>query len=204
MAPGSVGHDVRQLCEPLLAPHGLVIESVDVTGSAGRRVVSFVIDLDEHDEGQLDLDRIGVASQLISDAIDASSFADDVASLEVSSPGAERELTLWRHAVHAVGRMLVLRTVAGVELRGRLEGIDAEAQAIVVVPETAGLKGRKPKIGAPQTIAWSDVATARVEVELRGSDDDLPDVVDEDEDDGDDEPWDEHDHGADEPTHEED
>lgn len=184
MAPGSVGHDVQQLCEPLLADHGLVIEAVDVSGAAGRRVVSIILDLAEDASGVLDLDRIGVASQIISEAIDASVFAEDIESLEVSSPGAERPLTLWRHVVHAVGRMLVLQRADGTSLRGRLTDADGGTQTIVVIPEVEGIKGRKPKIGAPVSVEWTTVTSARVEVELRGSDDDLPedDVADDDDD----------------------
>lgn len=165
---------VRQVLEPVVAADGLVLEDVAVRRSGSRSVVEVVLDLAEEDEGDLDLDRVADATRGISDALDAADVVAGEYTLEVGTRGVARPLTARRHFVRAVGRTVTVTTTDGSILRGRVEAVErAEdapdgADAVVVVPVTPGLKGRRPKIGAPVRVPLTQVATATVEVDLTG------------------------------------
>ena len=172
---------VRQVLEPVVAADGLVLEDVEVRRSGSRSVVEVVLDLAEDAEGELDLDRVADATRAVSDALDAADVVAGEYTLEVGSRGVSRPLTARRHFVRAVGRTVALTLADGSTLRGRLDavergGADAgdeispsdDSDAVVVVPVTPGVKGRKPKIGAPVRVALTQVVTATVEVDLTG------------------------------------
>ncbi|WP_019137515.1 ribosome maturation factor RimP [Cellulomonas massiliensis] len=162
---------VREVVEPAVAPAGLVLEDVHVRREGGSSVVEVVLDLVEDAEGELDLDRVADATGLVSDALDAADVVPGAYTLEVSSRGVSRPLTERRHFVRAVGRSVTVRTTDGRTVAGRLSDVErgaAEGDALVVVPVTPGLKGRRPKVGDPVRVPLADVRDARVEVDLSG------------------------------------
>ncbi|WP_130783049.1 ribosome maturation factor RimP, partial [Cellulomonas biazotea] len=126
----------------------------------------------EDDEGELDLDRVADVTRAVSDALDAQDVVAGEYTLEVSSPGVSRPLTERRHFARAVGRTVSVRLVDGGTLAGRLTAVergDADGDdAVVVVPVTPGVKGRRPKTGAPVRVPLAQVRDARVEVDLSG------------------------------------
>ena len=165
-------HKVRALLEPVVAGQGLVLDDVVVRRAGGTTVVEVALDVPEDDELDLDLDRVADATRAISDALDADDVIPGRFTLEVGSRGVDRPLMLRRHFVRAVGRSVRVRTADG-EVAGRLvaverAGDDDAADAIVVVPVTPGLKGRRPREGAPVRLALPDVLDARVQVDLSG------------------------------------
>lgn len=172
---------VRDVVEPAVAPAGLVLEDVRVRREGGSSVVEVVLDLVEDAEGELDLDRVADATRLVSDALDAADAVAGAYTLEVSSRGVSRPLTQRRHFVRAVGRSVTVRTTDGRTLAGRLTEVErdgSDGDAVVVVPVTPGLKGRRPTIGDPVRVPLTQVRDARVEVDLSGlgsSDDDAQD-----------------------------
>ena len=158
---------VRQVLDPVVAASGLVLEDVRVRRSGGRQVVEVLVGPDEHDERDVDLDRVAEVTRAVSDALDASDPVAGEYTLEVGSRGADSPLTARRHFVRAVGRSVRVRRRDGEVVTGRLTDVQDD-DALVVVPVTPGLKGRPPRVGAPLTIALDDVADARVEVDLSG------------------------------------
>lgn len=172
---------VRDVVEPAVAPAGLVLEDVRIRREGGSSVVEVVLDLVEDAEGELDLDRVADATRLVSDALDAADAVAGAYTLEVSSRGVSRPLRQRRHFVRAVGRSVTVRTTDGRTLAGRLTEVErdgADGDAVVVVPVTPGLKGRKPTTGEPVRVPLAQVRDARVEVDLSGlgsSDDDAQD-----------------------------
>ncbi len=162
---------VRQVVEPAVAGAGLLVEDVELARAGARTVVRVVVDVPEDDPGDLDLDRIGDATRAVSDALDADDVVPGHYTLEVSSPGTARPLTLRRHYVRAVGRTVSLVLDDGTRLTGRLErveGNDEASAAAVVVPSHSPGKGRRPVEGPPRTVRLATVRSGRVEVDLSG------------------------------------
>lgn len=160
---------VRDVVEPLVSAAGLVIEEIEVVRAGKASVVRILVDLEEDAEGGLDLEDVAEVSQAISDALDAAAAVGGEHTLEVSSPGVGRALTERRHFTRARGRMMTLTRTDGSTLRGRLDDVDRtapDAAELVLIPETPGLKGRPPKVGAPVRVPLAAVREGRVEVEM--------------------------------------
>jgi ribosome maturation factor RimP len=171
MAAAATAARVRQVVEPAVATVGLLVEDVELARAGARTVVRIVVDLAEDDPGELDLDRIGDATRAVSDALDADDVVAGQYTLEVSSPGVSRPLTLRRHYARVVGRTVSLVLDDGVRVTGRLarvEGDDEVGATVVVVPSSSPGKGRRPVEGPAVTVPLTTVRSARVEVDLSG------------------------------------
>ena len=87
-----------RLAEELTGPIdalGLDLEAVDLTSAGKRRVLRVAIDKD----GGVTMDDIADATREVSRVLDDTSVMGEQAyTLEVSSPGVDRPLTLPRHA----------------------------------------------------------------------------------------------------------
>ena len=172
MAAAATPARVRQVVEPAVAALGLLVEDVELTRAGARTVVRVVVDIAEDDPGELDLDRIGDATRAVSEALDADDVVAGQYTLEVSSPGVSRPLTLRRHYARAVGRTVSLVLDDGTRLAGRLatvEGDDGVGATVVVVPSSSPGKGRRPVEGPAVTVPLATVRSAHVEVDLSGA-----------------------------------
>jgi ribosome maturation factor RimP len=170
MAAAATAARVRQVVEPAVATFGLLVEDVELARAGARTVVRVVVDVAD-DEGELDLDRIGDATRAVSDALDADDVVPGHYTLEVSSPGVSRPLTLRRHYRRALGRTVSLVLDDGTRLAGRLaevEGDDETGATVVVVPSSSPGKGRRPVEGPAVTVPLATVRSAHVEVDLSG------------------------------------
>ena len=86
------------LLEPVLVPYALELEEVDVRPAGTRRVVKIVVDGDGPDGRGPLLDDIAEATRAISDVLDqGNAMGETPYTLEVSSRGVSRPLTLPRH-----------------------------------------------------------------------------------------------------------
>jgi ribosome maturation factor RimP len=152
---------------PVLAGDGLVLEEVRVLPGEQRRVVRVLVDRDPYAEEQppdvpidgLSLDEVADVSRTVGDRLDRLHPDDDPLdgrpyTLEVSSPGVDRPLTLPRHFRRNVGRLVDLHTVDGDHLHGRISAATPET---VVVQTDRGT----------HELSWADVRTAAVQVEFR-------------------------------------
>jgi ribosome maturation factor RimP len=120
---------VRRLVEPLLAARGLELFDVEVRNNVLR------ISVDKTAGGDLDLDTISQASEVISAALDEHDPIPGKYTLEVSSPGLERPLRTPVHFRRFVGTTVSVRTQPGVEgerrLQGTLEAADDDGITLV-------------------------------------------------------------------------
>ncbi|QKE84309.1 ribosome maturation factor RimP [Arthrobacter sp. NEB 688] len=163
---------VRPVLEQGLAGHGLVLEDVTVTPAGKRRVVRVLLDRDlggvdrvTEPTPPLSLDEVADATRAVGDALDASdAMGEQPYTLEVSSPGVGRPLTLPRHFLRNVGRLVTTRTADG-ETTGRLLAADATGLTLEV-PATAKTPARTV------TQAYPDLDHAAVQVEFSRRDDD--------------------------------
>lgn len=153
----SAASQVRSVLEPVVTVLGLDLEDLDVQASGRRRRVSVVIDRD----GGVDLDGIAAASRAVSDALDASdAMGDDPYTLEVTSPGVDRPLTLPRHWRRNMGRRVRVHLADGSSLDGRIREVDDDGVLLAV-----DVKG-KPESTERRT-PWSEVVRGEVQVEFR-------------------------------------
>lgn len=149
-------HAVRSAIEPGLGALGLDIEDIDIQASGRRRRVCVVVDRD----GGVDLDGLAEASRAVSEALDASdAMGEDPYTLEVTSPGIDRPLTLPRHWHRNVGRRVRVILRDGSAVEGRVTAV-AEDGVVLAVDE--GSRGEIAEWRAP----WGDVLRGEVQIEF--------------------------------------
>lgn len=147
---------LRELLEPLAETRGMDLDDVAVTPAGRRRVLRVVVDAD----GGVGLEACAELSREVSAVLDETDAMGGAPyTLEVSSPGADRPLTLPRHYRRAVGRLVTARLHEGGPLTARIVAVDDEGLDL----EVPGVKGRKP---TARRLALAEIATARVEVEF--------------------------------------
>ena len=147
---------LRELLEPLVSSQGLDLEEVEVDSVGRKRVLRVVVDSDEG----ADLDAIADVSRALSAKLDESdAMGEGEYTLEVGTPGAERELKEHRHYVRATDRLVKFQLGDGGELVARILEVDEEGVDV----EVPGVKGRKP---TAKRLAFEDIARARVQVEF--------------------------------------
>ncbi len=139
------------LVSPIVQRAGLDLEELDVSAAGRRRRIRVVVDAD----GGVDLDRCAEVSTQISRVLDDSDAMGPVAyTLEVSSPGVSRPLTLPRHWRRATGRLVSVVTTRGDTVTGRVSAV-TESGAVL------------DSDGGRHDIDFADIAKARVQVEFR-------------------------------------
>lgn len=140
---------VEDLTAPLLAL-GLDLEALELTPAGRRRVLRVAVDKD----GGVTLDDVAEATREVSRVIDGSDVMGEQAyTLEVTSPGTDRPLTLPRHWRRNTGRLVSVRTEDGERFTGRVLDHDEHAATLDVD-------------GTPRQVAYAAVAAAHVEIEL--------------------------------------
>lgn len=145
---------VVALLEPAVQATGVDLEDVEIRTVGRRIVVRVLVD----SETGVSLDQVATASTAVSEALDADDpFGDEPYTLEVSSPGVERPLTLPRHWRRSTGRLVAITTTKHEQVTGRITSVsDTEVELEIDV------KGRTSR----RTIALADVAKAVVQVEF--------------------------------------
>ena len=144
------GGRLEQLVERCVGDLGLDLEAVELSRAGKKRVLRVVVDAD----GGVPIETITEVSRELSKALDSSDvMGQQPYTLEVTSRGVDRPLTLPRHWRRNVGRLVVGRLADGSRLRGRI--LDAGDDTVEVEVD-----------GTPHTLALADVEAARIEAEL--------------------------------------
>lgn len=142
------------LIDPVVTDLGLDLEAVELTGQGPHRVLLVAVDAD----GGVGIDAIAAATRAINSVLDDDPVADAVLgkapyTLEVSSRGAHRPLTLPRHWRRNVGRLVAV------------VGTDSERfEARIISADDEGVELRD-KTGT-FSIAYAEIETAKIQVEL--------------------------------------
>lgn len=103
----AMASDLRKELVPHISDTGLVIEEIEIRKAGRRLLVQVIVDSEE----VLNLDDIASASRLIDNVIEENSLLGDFAfTLEVSSRGVDRPLTLLRHFRKNIGRKVEIKT----------------------------------------------------------------------------------------------
>lgn len=127
--------EVKDLATAVARRRALTLWDVEMAGAPGRAVVRVYVDADP--PGQIDLDTVAEVSEEISRGLD---LRDPIAgryTLEVSSPGLERNLRSADHFARSVGSRVVLKTKDPDQRTGshRIDGVIADAGPDYVVVE---------------------------------------------------------------------
>lgn len=121
-----------QRVEPFLAAEGVELDDLDVRGRGTGRIVRVVVDA----EGGVDVERVAELSRGVSRLLDEDEEFDGSFTLEVSSPGLERDLKRPAQYRKVVGREVDIRTKEPVSDARRhvgvLDGVDDDAVTVVV------------------------------------------------------------------------
>lgn len=137
------------LAEPLLAM-GLDVEAVEITPAGKRRMLRVAIDKD----GGVTMDDIAEATKEVGRVLDDSDvMGEQPYTLEVTSPGVDRPLTLPRHWRRNIGRLVKVKLSDGSSVTGRITA-SAETTATIDVD------------GTPREITLDQVDKARIEIEF--------------------------------------
>ena len=143
-----------RLAEELTGPIGrlgLDLEAVDLTSAGKRRVLRVAIDKD----GGVTMDDIADATREVSRVLDETDVMGQQAyTLEVSSPGVDRPLTLPRHWRRNTGRLVKVSLREGEPATGRIRGSD-DAGVVLDVD------------GAERRLEYAEVKKAKIQVEFK-------------------------------------
>lgn len=130
---------------------GLDLEAVDLSRAGKRSVLRVAVDKD----GGVDMDDIAEATREVSRVLDdADVMGERPYTLEVSSPGVDRPLTLPRHWRRNRGRLVKVTRAEGEPVTGRIRSSDEEAVVLVVD-------------GDEVRVPYDEVRKAKVQVEFK-------------------------------------
>lgn len=147
---------ILAVLEPVLAEAGYDLEELKVSQAGRRTLVRVLVDRD----AGVDLDAIASVSRVLSKALDKSEaddgpFATNSYTLEVSSPGVDRPLTLPRHWRRNVGRLVSVR-LSDATVTARIHAADDENVELELSDGTRG-------------VAYGDLGPGRVQLEFSRS-----------------------------------
>ncbi|WP_310962902.1 ribosome maturation factor RimP [Nocardioides terrisoli] len=138
------------LTEPMAAL-GLDLEAVELTSAGKRRVLRVAVDKD----GGVSMDDVADATREVSRVLDDTDvMGSQPYTLEVSSPGVDRPLTLPRHWRRNTDRLVKVTLAAGGTVTGRV----AEAGESAVLLEVDG---------GTREVPYDQVDKAKVQIELK-------------------------------------
>jgi ribosome maturation factor RimP len=148
-----------ELVDPL-GSLGLDVEAVEITPAGKRRILRVAVDRD----GGVTLDDVADATREVSRVLDESDvMGEQPYTLEVTSRGVDRPLTLPRHWRRNTGRLVRVTLSGGEALTGRVVETGDES----VTLEVSGVR---------RDVALAEVASALVQVEFNRS---APEPIDE-------------------------
>ncbi len=138
-----------ELGDPLRAL-ALDIEAVEITPAGKRRIVRVAVDKD----GGVTLDDVADATRAVSAVLDESDvLGERPYTLEVTSRGVDRPLTLPRHWRRNADRLVKVTLTDGTVLTGRVTGSDDHTVTLAVDDAT-------------REVAYADIARALVQIEF--------------------------------------
>ena len=149
---------ISELITPALQQAGYFLEDINVVSPGNHRIVTVIVD----GESALNLDQVTVASKLVSELVDEAPFMGETPfTLEVTSPGIDRPLTLPRHFAKNVTRLLKVTQSDGSVVTGRITS-NTDSDVTLSVAEK--------KESKEVVIALADIKRAVVEIEFNRKD----------------------------------
>ncbi len=154
MPQDAVRDQIEQELETPLSALGLDVEAVELTPAGKRRILRIAVDGDDG----VTLDAVADATKKVSEVLDSSPAVQEALgehpyTLEVTSRGVDRPLTLPRHWRRNVDRLVKVTTTGSETVTGRIVGSGEDAATIEVD-------------GTRRELSYAEVAKALVQVEF--------------------------------------
>ena len=147
----SLANNLTELLTPVVTKAGFVLEEITVTPVGRRRLLAVVIDREENNPS---LDEVTVVSKEISAILDNYSQMGEMPfTLEVTTPGIDRPLTLPRHWKKNIGRLVKITPVEGEKFVGRILSYNADQVTLQLEK-------------AEKVVDLSQITKAQIEVEF--------------------------------------
>lgn len=151
------------IVQTIVTGHGCILEDLSIRKAGRRLLIQVVVD----NELNLDLDIVAKISREIDNELELTNFFGEQGfTLEVTSPGVDRPLTLPRHYRKNIDRLIKFELITGNELTGRLVGLDEDSfqledgTSLLMAEVKAGQVqiefNRKPKGAAEEVDEFSD------------------------------------------------
>ncbi len=154
----AIKDQISELITPALQQAGYFLEDVNIVSPGNHRIVTVIVD----GETALNLDQVTVASKLVSELMDEAPFMGETPfTLEVTSPGIDRPLTLPRHFAKNVTRLLKVTQNDGAVITGRITS-NTDNDVTLSVAEKKETK--------EVVVALADIKRAVVEIEFNRKD----------------------------------
>lgn len=152
MASSTSDGPLEELLAPVAAQSGLELDSVSRSRSDAMPLLRVIVDAPVGAE-DIDSDTLASVSRAVSKALDEADPIDGEYLLEVSTPGAERELTKVGHWLRQIGRLVRIKLRAGGYVCGRV--VDADGTSAMIEVD-----------GTTTTIDYQDMRKARSRVDF--------------------------------------
>lgn len=151
------------IVQTIVTGHGCILEDLSIRKAGRRLLIQVVVDNEEN----LDLDVVAKISREIDNELEITNFFGEQGfTLEVTSPGVDRPLTLPRHFRKNIDRLIKFELVTGNELTGRLVDMDDDTfrledgtNLLMVEVKSAQVQiefNRKPKGSADEADDFDD------------------------------------------------
>ena len=119
----SVQTDVASAIVPIIEADGNYLEEVKIVNAGKRKLITVIVDGDSY----LNLDQVASISRSISETLEnLPALGDGAFTLEVTSPGIDRPLTLPRHWKKNIGKLVKVELNDGTQVEGRIAEINGE------------------------------------------------------------------------------
>ena len=129
----SLSEKITELVQPAVEKAGFFLEDVHVVSPGKHRIITCIVD----GQTPLNLDQVTSVSRDISELLDAASFLDETPfTLEVTSPGVDRPLTLARHWQKNLNRLVKVVKLDGSVINGRITTI--EESHVLLIEDVKG------------------------------------------------------------------
>ena len=152
--PGATEARIQSALADRLRALGLDIEAIELTPAGKRRVLRIAVDKD----GGVTLDDVADATRTINEVLDdpgnAAVMGEQPYTLEVTSRGVDRPLTLPRHWRRNQRRLVKVTLVEGGVVTGRIGASDEEQVTLEVE-------------GEERAVHYADIAKALVQIEFK-------------------------------------
>lgn len=150
MSPAPSPDRVEEALASRAGELGLDLEGVTLTSAGRHRMLRVAVDKD----GGVSLDDLAEATRSLSDALDDTDVMGEQAyTLEVTSPGVDRPLTLPRHWRRNTDRLVTVSMSDETSVTGRIRTCD-DTGAVLDVD------------GREHAVVFADVVKAKIQVEF--------------------------------------